>query len=77
MKCPKCNSEVKKGAFFCTQCGIRLFDDKGKYLFEKTTEADKNIDVDSMNALNDGNKNTQLYTLLYQQFCIIKVLLNV
>ena len=49
MKCPKCNSEVKKGAFFCTQCGIRLFDDKGKYLFEKTTEADKNIDVDSMN----------------------------
>lgn len=57
MKCPKCNSEVKKGAFFCTQCGIRLFDDKGKYLFEKTTEADKNIDVDSMNALNDGNKN--------------------
>lgn len=25
IKCPKCNSDVKKGALFCTQCGIMLF----------------------------------------------------
>lgn len=40
-KCPKCNSDVKKGALFCTQCGIKLFSNTEEPLYENLINADK------------------------------------
>ena len=43
MKCPKCNSEIKKGALFCTQCGTRLFDSENDLLFENIIKDDAEV----------------------------------
>lgn len=48
MKCPRCNSEVKKGAIFCTQCGNRLLDDDGKPLFDNSADVKGSADEGSV-----------------------------
>lgn len=54
MKCPKCNSDVKKGALFCTQCGVRLFDDANVSL-GTFVKMGTNIDAGPANILNEDN----------------------